>query len=106
MAGNTRGGRKAAMTNMNLYGNDFYHKIGKLGGAASNTGGFAYLKRTGQTDKISQAGSIGGAISRKGNSAAIAKARAEARKRIRAEQIDMHYQKLHKIAQRGSKRSW
>lgn len=41
MAGTKAGGEAAAVTNKKKYGADFYHKIGKRGGEASNTGGFA-----------------------------------------------------------------
>lgn len=41
MAGTIEGGRKAAQRNKELYGPDFYVKVGKLGGAKSRGGGFA-----------------------------------------------------------------
>jgi len=41
MAGNKKGGLKAAQTNKKKYGRDFYVKIGKLGGMKSTGGGFA-----------------------------------------------------------------
>lgn len=43
MAGNAEGGKKAAETNKERNGEDFYRRIGKLGGQAGNTGGFASL---------------------------------------------------------------
>lgn len=40
MAGTKEGGEKAAKTNMQKYGPDFYKNIGAKGGKASTTGGF------------------------------------------------------------------
>ena len=45
MPGSREGGRKAAETNRRKYGEDFFKRIGKVGGAKSNTGGFATTKR-------------------------------------------------------------
>lgn len=66
MPGTTQGGKDAAATNKRRYGNDFYSKIGAVGGAKSRGGGFAYMKANGQTDKIKSAGSKGGTKSRRG----------------------------------------
>lgn len=41
MAGNPTGGQRAAQTNKEKYGSDFYKKIGAKGGAKGHTGGFA-----------------------------------------------------------------
>lgn len=41
MAGTKAGGRKAAITNREKYGGDFYANIGRKGGANGHTGGFA-----------------------------------------------------------------
>lgn len=41
MAGTQRGGRKAAATNKQRYGANFYETIGALGGRKSRGGGFA-----------------------------------------------------------------
>lgn len=41
MAGTKAGGRKAAETNRNKYGSDFYAEIGRKGGRNGHTGGFA-----------------------------------------------------------------
>lgn len=40
MAGNREGGKKAAQTNIKRYGEDFYRKIGSMGGKKGRTGGF------------------------------------------------------------------
>lgn len=61
MAGTKAGGRKAALTNKNRYGKDFYAKIGAKGGRNGNTGGFAANP---ELAKI--AGAKGGRISRRG----------------------------------------
>lgn len=41
MPGTIAGGKKAAMTNRAEYGEDFYRRIGAMGGANGKTGGFA-----------------------------------------------------------------
>ena len=69
MAGNTSGGRKAAATNKAKYGEDFFRRIGSIGGSHSNSGGFASLLLgsdglTGRERAII-AGSKGGKISKR-----------------------------------------
>lgn len=41
MAGTRKGGRRAAATNKELYGDDFYKKIGSKGGRNGHVGGFS-----------------------------------------------------------------
>lgn len=41
MAGNREGGKRAAATNKQLYGPDFYKRVGHYGGMKSRGGGFA-----------------------------------------------------------------
>jgi general stress protein YciG len=41
MSGNPTGGKLAAETNKNRYGQNFYKRIGALGGKKSTGGGFA-----------------------------------------------------------------
>lgn len=41
MSGTTKGGKKAAQTNKDKYGMDFYENIGRVGGQRGTTGGFA-----------------------------------------------------------------
>ena len=60
MAGNRQGGLDAASTNKLKYGDDFYKRIGAMGGRASK-GGF-----TTETARIF--GAIGGSVSRRGYS--------------------------------------
>lgn len=64
MPGTKAGGLKAAATNKDKYGQEFYKHIGARGGAASGTGGFAYFKAIGNIKKIQEAGRKGGRISR------------------------------------------
>jgi general stress protein YciG len=60
--GNTpEGARRARDTNMRKYGQDFYVRIGSMGGKASHTGGF-YARR----DIAREAGRKGGLKSRRG----------------------------------------
>lgn len=61
MAGTKLGGRKAAMTNIKKYGEDFYKNIGAKGGKLGKTGGF-FADR----DLARRAGAKGGRISRRG----------------------------------------
>lgn len=44
MSGTRKGGLKAANTNKEKHGKDFYKEIGRKGGKAGNTGGFASKK--------------------------------------------------------------
>lgn len=60
MAGNVEGGKKAANTNKDKYGEDFYSRIGAMGGKLGHTGGF-YVNRK----LASTAGAIGGRKSRR-----------------------------------------
>ena len=69
MAGTKDGGAKAAQTNKNKYGSDFYASIGAKGGKRGKTGGFASDKKgddglTGR-ERARLAGSKGGRISRR-----------------------------------------
>ena len=61
MAGIKAGGLKAAATNIERHGKDFYERIGRKGGKAGKTGGFATNP---ELAKI--AGRKGGLISRRG----------------------------------------
>ena len=60
MGGTSIGGQAAAKTNREKYGEDFYARIGAMGGAKSRTGGF-YANR--ELARI--AGSKGGRKSRR-----------------------------------------
>lgn len=44
MAGTISGGKKAAQSNIERQGKDYYSKIGRIGGKLSTTGGFASQK--------------------------------------------------------------
>ena len=61
MAGTKEGGRKAALTNMQKYGKDFYIRNGRKGGQNGHTGGF-YANR----ELAKLAGMKGGRISKRG----------------------------------------
>lgn len=61
MAGTHAGGIKAAETNRKKYGESFYSNIGRKGGSAGNTGGFAAMPR----EKVVAAGRKGGLRSRR-----------------------------------------
>jgi len=60
MAGTRQGGVKAAETNKKIHGEDFYHKIGTLGGLKSRGGGFAADR-----NRAREAGRKGGLASRR-----------------------------------------
>ena len=66
MAGTKDGGRKAASTNKNKYGKDFYARIGAMGGKLGHTGGF-YANR----ELARKAGAKGGRISRRGKKVTV-----------------------------------
>jgi len=61
MAGTLAGGRKAAITNKQKYGKDFYARIGAKGGRNGHTGGFAANPELARI-----AGAKGGKKSRRG----------------------------------------
>ena len=61
MAGTKAGGLKAAATNKQRNGEDFYKKIGRLGGKNGHTGGFASNRELARL-----AGAKGGRVSRRG----------------------------------------
>lgn len=61
MSGSKIGGRKASRTNRERYGEDFYKKIGAIGGRNGHTGGFSYNHALAIV-----AGSKGGSKSRRG----------------------------------------
>lgn len=61
MSGTKHGGRKASRTNRERYGEDFYKKIGAIGGRNGHSGGFSYNPALARV-----AGSKGGSKSRRG----------------------------------------
>lgn len=61
MAGTRAGARKAAEENKKRYGADYYARIGKIGGKAGHTGGFAA-----DPELARRAGAIGGRKSKRG----------------------------------------
>ena len=62
MAGTKAGGKKAAATNKSKYGNDWYSKIGSMGGKAHVIKGFALMT----PEKHAEASRKGGKISKRG----------------------------------------
>jgi general stress protein YciG len=60
MPGTQKGGRKAAATNKQRYGANFYELIGRKGGTISRGGGFAK-----DPDLARRAGAKGGRASRR-----------------------------------------
>lgn len=60
MAGTKEGGHRAAATNKQRYGGEFYHTIGRLGGKKSTGGGFAK-----DPELARMAGRLGGLRSRR-----------------------------------------
>ena len=67
MAGTKAGGTKAAATNKQKYGSDFYAKIGAKGGKLGKTGGFAAGDAGRERARVY--GAIGGRISRRSKKA-------------------------------------
>lgn len=72
MSGTKVGGRKAARTNRERHGDDFYVRIGRIGGKNGHEGGFASdeIGEDGLTGRQRAviAGRKGGLISRRGPS--------------------------------------
>lgn len=72
MSGTIKGGKKASITNRLKHGSDFYSRIGRKGGKASTTGGFASSKvgldGLSGIERARIAGRIGGLKSRRGKS--------------------------------------
>lgn len=60
MAGTKLGGKRAAETNKRIHGDDFYKRIGAMGGKKGTTGGFAANRELARI-----AGAKGGRISRR-----------------------------------------
>jgi len=60
MSGTQKGGKAAATTNKQRYGEDFYVNIGRIGGKNGYTGGFYANRELART-----AGAKGGTISRR-----------------------------------------
>lgn len=61
MSGTIEGGRKAVLTNKTRHGDDFYVRIGGIGGKAKVKKGFAA-----NPELAKRVGAIGGANSRRG----------------------------------------
>jgi len=61
MSGTKDGGIKAAETNKQIHGEDFYKRIGAIGGRNGHTGGFAANRELARL-----AGALGGRNSKRG----------------------------------------
>ena len=61
MSGTIEGGRKAAKTNIERHGKNFYVELGRKGGRNGHTGGFAA-----NPELAREAGRKGGRISKRG----------------------------------------
>lgn len=70
MSGTKLGGQRAAKTNKEKYGDNFYAEIGAKGGRNGHAGGFAsdVVGKDGLTgrERAKRAGQIGGLVSRRG----------------------------------------
>ena len=66
MVGTKAGGIKAAKTNLEKHGADFYKRIGKKGGQNGHTGGFAANPALARV-----VGAKGGRISRRGKAKCV-----------------------------------
>ena len=66
MAGTKAGGLKTAATNKARYGEDYYRKLGQLGGRNGHTGGFATMSYA----LRAKYGRMGGLKSRRGKAKA------------------------------------
>ena len=88
MTGTKSGGKKAAAKNKELYGPDFYERIGSKGGKKGRDGGFGSEKvgKDGLTgfERASIAGKLGGERSRRGpaKKKPVEKVQPRSRKRI------------------------
>lgn len=70
MSGTIEGGKKASATNKEKHGEDFYARIGRMGGKVSCNGGFASTKvgldGLSGLERAKTAGRKGGLISKRG----------------------------------------
>lgn len=75
MVGTKAGGKKAAITNKRIHGENFYAEIGRKGGQSGNTDGFAstVVGKDGMTgcERAMLAGAVGGRKSRRNKAKAI-----------------------------------
>ena len=86
MSGSLEGGRKAAATNRKKYGDDFFKRLGQMGGHRSHKGGFAANPELARI-----AGSKGGLISRRGRGKHRNK---EADEEAKDKMINKNYEKM------------
>ena len=84
MPGTIEGGHKAAKTNRDKYGKDFYARIGAVGGRKGTTGGFAANRELARI-----AGAKGGRISRRRKAEVLAQPEVVAAESIAQTQQDL-----------------
>lgn len=120
MAGTVNGGNQAAKTNKDIYGEDFYKRIGAIGGSRSRNGGFAQGKEGRERARLY--GGIGGAMSRRNKSltdeqrleiklAAIkrqaSRTTGETRARLRKQARELSEMQTSKLSERyGVRKTW
>lgn len=90
MAGTKDGGIRAAMTNKEKHGDDFYREIGRIGGTKGRTGGFGQ-PGVGR-ERAMVYGAIGGAVSRRGY-----KLTDTERREVRARMLDSYSDALARL---------
>lgn len=91
MSGTKAGGMKAAATNKEKYGPQFYANIGRKGGQNGHTGGFAANPALAKI-----AGRKGGQISRRGP--ITPERKAELKEKARQAEIELHLKNIKEIA--------
>ena len=96
MAGTKAGGYKAATTDKQKYGAEFYRAIGRIGGHRGHSGGFAANP---ELAKI--AGSIGGKRSKRGKAIYESAEQREHLEKIRQDEIEEEIEKTYKKIRNG-----
>lgn len=86
MPGTKAGGLKAAQTNKQKHGENFYREIGRKGGRNGHTGGFAVVDENGVHTLAKLAGAKGGSISRRGPAKRIKEPSAEKTQKPKVEE--------------------
>lgn len=93
MAGNQLGGKRAAVTNKHLHGEDFFRRIGAIGGRNGTTGGFHANPELARI-----CGALGGSISKRGGH------KMPELERLKVRKAYEELMKIHRKAQRERER--